>query len=75
MTIYELLLSDGRVVSAVGDNGRDAAMTYVDAHHVDFIRTGVRVVSWRLPALDRYVPKAERDGSVVLIAESGEPSS
>jgi hypothetical protein len=75
MTIYELLLSDGRVVSAIGDTGRDAAMRYVDANHVDFIRTGVRVVSWRMPAMDRYVPKSERDGvgSVLGIVEAGEP--
>jgi hypothetical protein len=74
MTIYELLLSDGRVVHAIGDNGRDAAMIFVDANHAEFVRTGVQVKSWRLPALDRYVPKAEREfGSVVLVPESGKP--
>lgn len=78
MTIYELLLSDGRVIPAPGDTGRDAAMRYVDRHQAEIVDTGTRVLSWRLPALDRYVPKSERDDfaigeSVVLIAEPGEP--
>jgi hypothetical protein len=61
MSVYELLLSDGRVVAVSGTSGRNAAMRYVDTNHPEIVRTGVRVVRWRQPAVSRYVPKDERD--------------
>ena len=56
-TVYELLLSDGRVVPVSGVTGRDAAMKYVDDNRDEIVRTGVRVLNWRLPAVSRYVPR------------------
>lgn len=56
--VYELLLSDGRVVPVSGETGREAALRYVDDNRDEIIRTGVRVVRWRLPAVSRYVPKS-----------------
>lgn len=60
MTVYELLLSDGTVVVVEGISGRHAALSYADEHHAEFVQTGSRVVHWRMRAVDRYVPKAER---------------
>lgn len=60
MPVFELLVSDGRIVQARGVSGPDAALSYADAHHAEFMRTGARVVRWRLPAVRRYIPRDER---------------
>ncbi len=60
MSLYELLLSDGTVVAVEGDSGRQAALSYADQHHAEFVLSGARVVNWRMRAVNRYVPKADR---------------